>query len=154
MVGYTVQLQRIVRAYRTAGNPWPTTARGIAAWAIGNDLWQPQRSALIGQCTEEISRAMREEYFTDPQGRRVRAKHSARMSGQDGEQGRFWDDIRTAPREHMRIAFQQRRRQIVGNCHQLKTDMDSFNENNTPLDPIQMKRDFTKDLEELEAAPV
>ena len=60
----------------------------------------------------------------------------------------LWDDIRTAPRNHMRISFQQRRQQIVGDCHQLKLDVDSFNENQSPVQPIQLSFDFTLDMEE------
>ena len=150
MASFVGQLQRIVHNYREAGQAWPATSRTIASWAISQGLWKPQRAALISQCAEQISRALREEYITDPQGRRVRTKHSARVKG-DGEQLVLWDDIRTASRRHMRIAFQQRRQQIVGDCHQLKMDMDSFNENRTPLDPIQIRFDFTKDLEEFEA---
>ena len=90
---------------------------------------------------------MREEYITDPQGRTVRAKHVACY-----EQVPLWGDIRTAPREHMEMAFQQRRQQIVGDCRQLKVDVDSYNQNyNNGELPIQMIFDFTLDLEELEA---
>jgi hypothetical protein len=89
---------------------------------------------------------MREEYIVDVQGRRVRAKHAARV-----EQAVFWADIRTAPREHMEIAFRQRRQQILGDCHQLKDDVDSYNENQGTGAPIQMVFDFTNDLLELEA---
>ena len=28
----------------------------------------------------------------------------------------LWADVRTAPKRHMEIAFQQRRQQIVGDC--------------------------------------
>jgi hypothetical protein len=51
----------------------------------------------------------------------------------------------------MAIDFQQRRQQIVRDCRQLKTDVDSYNENKTPRAPIQMVFDFTEDLRELEA---
>ena len=54
----------------------------------------------------------------------------------------------------MRIAFQSRRRQIVGDCHQLKIDVDSFNDNRSSLEPIQMNFNFIRDLEELEAVPI
>ena len=148
MASYVEQLQRIVRNYREDGQRWPASSRAVAAWAISQNLWQPQRGALINQCAEQISRALREEYITDPQGRRVRTKHSARVE-EDGEQLVLWDDIRTASRSHMRIAFQQRRHQIVGDCHQLKMDADSFNENQYPAHPIQISFDFTRDLEEL-----
>lgn len=67
---------------------------------------------------------MREEYITDRRGRRVRAKHPVRTR-RGGEQITLWDDIRTAARPHMEMAFQQRRNQIVGECRQLKTDVDS-----------------------------
>ena len=54
----------------------------------------------------------------------------------------------------LELAFKQRRRQIVGDCRQLKTDVDSFNQNRDPDDPIQMSFDFTNDLLELEAAGI
>ena len=148
MASFAEQLQSIVRKYRDAGQSWPASTREIAAWAISQNLWRPQRGALISQCAAQLSRALREEYITDTQGRRVRTKHSARVE-KDGEQLVLWDDIRTASRSHMRIAFQQRRQQIVGDCHQLKMDADSFNENQSPSHPIQIRFDFTMDLEEL-----
>ena len=141
------QLQRIVRKYREEGHLWPASSKQLAEWAIRQRLWQPQPGILVRQCAEQIARALREEYFTDPQGRRVRAKHSARFE-KGGEQLILWDDIRTAPRNHMRISFQQRRQQIVGDCHQLKLDVDSFNENQSPVQPIQLSLDFTLDMEE------
>ena len=150
-MSYTQQMQRLAEDYIQAGEPWPATARAIAAWAIRNNLWQPQPSAVISQCADHLARALREEYRTDPQGRRVRAKHLAPIY-QNGKQMVFWDDIQTASRDHMRAAFQTRRRQIVGDCHQLKTDLDSYNENFNTSQPIQMVFDFTQDLQEWDAA--
>lgn len=94
---------------------------------------------------------MREEHYIDAQGRRVRLNHAARMLLGESQQT-FWDDIRNASRTHMQVSFQQRRNQIVGDCIQLKTDMDSYNDNTNTGMPIQMVFDFTKDLEEAEAA--
>ena len=93
---------------------------------------------------------MREEYITDPQGRRIRAKHAAKRE-RDGRQGVFWEDMRTASHEHMEVAFQQRRQQIVGDCRQLKADLDSYNENYNLGESLQMVFDFTNDLAEIEA---
>jgi hypothetical protein len=146
MSTYNEQLQRIVTEYIEAGEEWPATARQIAAWAVREKLWTPHPSSLANQCAEDIAQAMREEYMVDPQGRKVRAKHAARV-----EQGVLWADIRTASPDHMEIAFKQRRRQILGDCRQLKDDVDSFNENRISAEPIQMSFDFTKDLLELEA---
>ncbi len=76
---YTEQLQRIANQYLREHGGEATTKRDIAAWAVSSGLWQPQRSDLISQCAEQLARAMREEYITDPQGRSVRAKHVARI---------------------------------------------------------------------------
>lgn len=93
---------------------------------------------------------MREEYFVDPRGRTVRAKHAARVV-QNGEQLVLWEDLLTASPKHIEIAFQQRRQQVVGDCWQLKNDVDSYNDNTNPGPPIQMVFDFTPDLAEWEA---
>ncbi|MGR3177230.1 MAG: hypothetical protein ACUZ8E_04135 [Candidatus Anammoxibacter sp.] len=150
MATYAKQLQRIVTAYMKTDQPWPASTREMAAWAVRKNLWRPQPADVVDQCANQLSRAMREEHITDPQGRIVRAKHVARYE-RNGVQTSLWGDIRTANRQHMQIAFQQRRQQVVGDCRQLKTDLDSYNENRNQEKPIQMSFDFTFDLEELEA---
>jgi len=146
---YTERLQQIANDYMEQF-PGPATRRQIAAWALETKRWQPQHGTLIAQLAEELSRAMREEYIMDPQGRSVRAKHAARMA-RDGQQMTLWGDIRNAGREFMEVALQQRRRQIVGDCRQLKLDADSYNENKNPGPPIQLIFDFRADLAELDA---
>jgi hypothetical protein len=146
-MSYTEQLQRVINEYIAAQRPWPATTREIAAWAIQRGLWKPQPAAMVRQCADELANAMREEYLVDPQGRTVRAKHVVRE-----HQIALWADIRTASPEHMQMAFQQRRQQIVGDCRQLKVDVDSYNENYNHGEPIQMVFDFTNDIEELELA--
>jgi hypothetical protein len=97
-----------------------------------------------------MGRALREEYHKDPQGRRVRSNHVVRG---EGETGYLWADIHTAPREHMVIAFDQRRDQIIADCAQLKADIDSYNQNqNIGGDPVQLRLDFTRDVHEYELA--
>lgn len=152
MATLTKQLQKIVRQYLEEGQSWPTTTQDIARWAIRKGLWAPKQAAIIDQCANQLARAMREEHITDPQGRIVRAKHVAKIN-RNGAQLAFWDDIRTATRQHMEIAFQQRRQQVVGDCKQLKTDVDSYNENRNPGRPIQLNLDFTHDVEEAEIQP-
>lgn len=115
---YNAQLQRIVQRYRDAGGEWPVenTTRTIAEWAYSHGEWQPKQSP-VDQLAADLAKAMREEYITDPQGRTVRAKHAVRS-----KQGVLWDDIRTASTDHMHMALQQRRQQIVSDCKQLKND--------------------------------
>jgi len=52
----------------------------------------------------------------------------------------------------MQISFQQRRQQIVGDCRQLNTDVESYNEMRSSEEPIQIVFDFARDLLELAAA--
>lgn len=146
MATYAERMQQIWAKYVAAGGQMPATTHEVADWAIRNDLWKPPPSAVVDLCAEDLSRALREEVYTDPQGRRVRTKHVARIR-QGDRQFRFeWDDIRTAPRSHMEIALKQRRRQIVGDCQQLKNDCDSYNENHADTKPILLSFDFTRDL--------
>ena len=149
---YSEQLRDIAELYRNSQQPWPATARQIATWAINNGYYRTHQSKLIAKAAEEFASAMREDYYTDPQGRRVRALHVARVVSKspDGShtQKMLWDDIRNAPRGFMERAFQLRRRQIVGDCKQLKTDVDSFNDNHPDDGPIQLFLDFTDDVAE------
>jgi hypothetical protein len=150
---YTTACSEIVTAYRDAGQPWPAESKAIAIWAINTGLWKPHRGRMIAQCANDLTRAMREEYYTDPQGRHVRVKHAARYrpkeKGAKGSpQKTLWDDIRTADYEHMTRAFALRRCQIVGECKQLKTDVDSYNDNNTDGKMIQTSLDFRDDVAE------
>jgi len=149
---YNEQLREIAELYRNSGQPWPATAREIALWAINNGHYRAHHAKIIAKAAEEFASAMREDYYTDPQGRRVRALHVARFGSrsQDGSrvQKMLWDDIRTAPRDFMERAFQLRRRQIVGDCKQLKTDVDSFNDNHRDEKPIQLLLDFADDVAE------
>lgn len=149
MSTYTKQMQHIADRYMKEYGVEYINPRDVADWAIRRGLWQPERSALIRQFTEILSRALREEYITDPQGRRVRSKHVI-VEEKNGEQTSLWGDIRTATRKHMALSFQQRRRQIVGDCRQLKIDIDSYNENYNKAEPIQMSFNFSNDLEEAE----
>lgn len=108
-------------------------------------------SAVIDRCANDIGEAMAEIYFTDQKGRRVRMLHPATVKRQ-GTLFTEWDDIRTASRSHMHLSSQQKRRSIVGECRQLKTDIDSFNDAHPNETPIQISFDFTMDIAEIEAA--
>ncbi|MEN6335651.1 MAG: hypothetical protein ABFE01_15475 [Phycisphaerales bacterium] len=146
--------QEIVDKYRASGEKWPATARMIGAWALRHKLVEPEPKTVLDQVSSAISAAMREEYFTDEEGRRVRKLHAVRevTELQEGkyEQRVFWVDIRDAAPKDMQAAFQQRRMQILGDCRQLKTDVDSYNIHNGHHVNIQMCFNFMDDLAELE----
>jgi len=150
-MSFNEKMQNLVAQYKKEGNKWPATSKEMAVWMIDNNHWEPTREAVVARCAEDISNALRDEYYTDPQGRRVRTKHAARL-GTGARQMVMWDDMRTGTRRHMEIALSQRRDQIVGDCCQLKNDADSYNDNHNPGPPIQPLLDFTLDVAEREAA--
>ncbi len=147
---YSEFMQQIADDFFAATGNWRATSSDIAAWAIKQGLWQPPESLALKVCARDIAHALREEYITDDKGRSVRAKHAARMI-EGSEQGTFWADIRTAPHEHIELAFQQRRKQIVGDCRQLKLDQDYYNAKHPERPHIQLCFNFEEDLEEIEA---
>jgi len=150
-MNYTKQMQQIVSDYRTAWQPWPATAKEIAAWAIANRRWAMPTTAVINRCSQDVAEAMGELYFTDSSGRRVRALHPATVSRQ-GVLCTEWDDLRTASRSHMALSYQQHRRRIVGECRELNTARMSWNDLHAKEQPIQISFDFTMDLAELGAS--
>jgi hypothetical protein len=156
----TEMLQSLVEEYRDSGEEWPATTKQIAMWAIRSRRWQPPTKNLVTQCASEIAAAMRQEFYADPQGRRVRAKHPYVVMGElsDGtyEQLYLWIDVHddTARPREIEMAFQYGRKLIVGDCRQLKTDVDSYNDNNKHGHYVEVDFDFTPDLEEAAQATV
>ena len=153
-------LQKIVKHYREAGNEWPATARQIGGWAIHQGYWKAPIKNQVDQCAHEIAGAMREEYFTDPQGRRVRKKHPysqlIELPGGKYQQQFPWIDMQDKSLEHEKVemAFQYGRKLIVGDCKQLKTSVDSYNDNNEHGKYVELSLNFTEDLLESEQPTV
>ena len=146
-MNYSQQMQQLMHRYRTEVSDEPADPREVAAWAIRKKLWEPQPTDLVSRCARDLTRALREEYLTDEKGRRYRVNHAVTMS-KDGEQLSMWANIDTAPRAHMVKAFAQRRMQIVGDCFQLRQDVDHNNDVSAETEPIQLVLDFTEDVEE------
>jgi hypothetical protein len=153
---FAASMLRIVDKYLASGGQEPICPREVARWAIENGEWDRHRSTAVSLCAKDISRAFREQYYTDEKGRTVRARHSIREMRDDGmgqmEQRTFWHSHKAMPREFAERSFQQRRMQIVGDCKQLKTDVDSYNDQNEGQKPIQLIIDFTYDVAESEMA--
>jgi hypothetical protein len=148
MANLNDQILKIVDDYRAAGMPWPATKLEIGAWAVANDRYQITRGVAINQVAERIVRAMGLEHVRDKKGRSVRKFYAARIR-EDGQLTMKWDDW-NAPRPFMEVSSANRRNQILGECRQLKNDMDSYSERRCPENPIQTDFNFNVDLEELE----
>ena len=126
----------------------------IAEWAFGHGLHKPNPKTIIDAIAADIAQVFREEYRIDRYGRRYRAKH-ATTERRDNKTLSLWGDMDdpNAPYEHFVRSFAQRRNQIVGDCLQLKTDVDVYNDKRRPTEPVQMPLDFTLDVEELQQRP-
>lgn len=146
---YTKQCQQIVEDYRAAGGPWPAKKVEIAEWALAHNRWQPSRDDIRRMCADALVDAMREDVFTDEAGREVRSMLAAKTT-RDGEQGTFWDDLRTAPVAFVRIGVAQRRNGIVADCYHLNKQVRYFNEHHDQNEQIDLSLEFTKDVLELD----
>ncbi len=72
-------LQGLFHRYREEVGVGPTSLRIVASWLIANGYWKLHPSAEVRQCADQLAKALRDEFFTDAQGRRVRAKHAVRI---------------------------------------------------------------------------
>lgn len=123
----------------------------LAAWAYNKGLHKPNLSTVIDLIAADIAQVFREEYRTDKFGRSYRAKHAVKTKVGNRSQSLWGDmDDENAPREHFIKSFADRRRQIVGDCVQLKTDVDVYNDKKPEMPQIQIPLDFTNDVVELQ----
>jgi hypothetical protein len=130
----------------------PIDPRKIADWAVENKMWVPENVPPKEVLRRKISRAMRNEYITDPQDREVRACFATveEVMTPDGPKrmAKYYPMFQAPPpvaRQH----FQLERRIAVENAAQLSLDLESYNDNNefgTQLDPIDWN--IGRDLEE------
>ncbi|MCH9032782.1 MAG: hypothetical protein IIB00_11075 [candidate division Zixibacteria bacterium] len=118
-------------------------------WAYQNRKWGPTQESLRKQFKQELGPALREEYYKDPQGRQVRTK-LAIVRTRDGKQTSLWGDSRIMSRKKFTMNVHYRRKHIVGECFQLKTDVDSYNDNTNNGKLIPLELNFGQDVAERE----
>lgn len=152
MTAYANQMKAYIGQYQAeAGSNGMLDPHAVAEWAYSRGLHKPSVRTVVDAIASDIAQYFREEYRTDANGQRYRAKHAVR-SRQGDKTLSLWadmDDVR-APRDHFVRSFAQRRQQIVGDCFQLKTDADVYNAKDPSQDYIQVPLDFTYDVEELQ----
>ena len=147
MANYNEQMQSIWHKYEAENGAVPATAREAVAWGVSKGMIDLPEVDPLDKLASDMSKALREEYAIDKDGRKFRVNHAVRVS-KGGVQYTFWAMMKDAPREHMQKAFIQRREQIVGDCVQLNTDVEAYNGFNEGQKPIQMLFDFRDDIEE------
>lgn len=150
--GYKRQLQPIIAEFlESKRDDKSFTKEDVALWALRKSKVVREEGyaekLVVQKLAEEIADVMREIYVQDDQGRTVRDMYAARIGGKTR-----WNTRRNSSRGFMEASFMQRRDGVVGDLRHLKTELDSFNENRSPENPIQMSFDFRADLAELEEA--
>lgn len=152
MSAYANQIKAYIERYRAeVGGDSLLDPHEVAAWAYHRGLHKPSVRTIVDVIAADISQAFREDYRTDKNGQRYRAMHAVR-SKKGNRTMSLWADMddERAPRSHFVKSFAQRRQQVVGDCYQLKTDVDVYNNKHSDQAPIQMHLDFTLDVEELQ----
>ena len=147
MASFYEQLQRVWHAYEDEHGYLPATAREACMWGVSRGMIAAPEYDPYDRLAEDMSRALRGEYATDRMGRRYRKNHAVRVT-KGGVQCTMWAILGHSAREHMHKAFIQRREQIVGDCFQLATDVDVYNDLHKDREPIQIPLDFRDDVEE------
>ncbi|QDT94286.1 hypothetical protein [Gimesia algae] len=144
--------QQIVQEWRDLGNEWPTQLWKIARWALQSGRAEYSNNAQEKMLARRIGASLREEYYRDLQGRRVRKKHCYPVITESPtglkKQQFFWCDLETADPDEVRASVQYRRGQIVSDAVQLKTDVDSYNDNNKAGVEIELGLDLSIDVDE------
>lgn len=152
MSGYTNAVKDYVERYKSeVGSDGLIDPHAVAEWAYRNGLHKPNVRTVIDAIATDIAQVFREEYRTDRFGRRYRAKHATTQKAGNKTLA-LWADLDdpNAPHSHFTKSFAQRRAQIVGDCVQLKTDVDVYNGKRSHEVPIQVPLDFTLDVMELQ----
>lgn len=151
MTTYNEQLQRVWHEYVREHTGIPAAPIDVVKWGLERGLLGVRPIDPVAMLAKDMSRALREEYGTDDEGRRYRKNHSITVTHR-GVQLHLWGEMRHVARPFMAKAFQQRRRGVVDDCVQLKNDMDAYNAMHPGQRPIQLPLDFTDDVAEAQAA--
>lgn len=141
------QLQNAFHRFESEHGHLPRSAREATEWAVKQGILSLPKIDPYDVLAHEMAKALREEYGVDIKGRKYRMNHAIRVT-KNGIQHTLWAMMGVAPHEHMEKAFAQRREQVIGDCLQLKTDVDVYNDMNKANPPIQIVLDFTEDVME------
>lgn len=122
----------------------------VAAWAYLNKKWEPPPRNVIKQLARDLARASAQDYITDDNGEPVRWRHGVK---DEKTQKTFWYTMDKATPEQIRMSAQSRRNGALNDILQIDRDLNHFNKNYNPGDPIQMSFNFDPDVEERHLPP-
>jgi hypothetical protein len=150
MSTYNEQLQKIWHQYEREKGQQPSSTRDAVEWGIRRGMLKAPSMDPVAKLSEDMATALRSEFRFDKYGRKYRVNHAVTITS-GGVQLRLWSDMAHAQRPYMHKAFSQRRKQVVDDCVQLKTDVDVYNDMNPAQQPIPLVLNFTDDVAEAQS---
>jgi hypothetical protein len=139
----------LVKQFEKEHQRKPFELHEIYRWAKKKGLWEAPADLAEKKFVEEVARDLREVYIDDGEGGRVRYYHAV-IKG-NGAQGTLWANVWDSPKPNLEKGFSQRRQQSLGDCRQLKADINFVNKKRFQDAPITMSFNFDEDLAEEEA---
>jgi len=148
----TKTLQKLIALYRIKTGETELDPVKIAEFAVKNGVKLPPPTDPMKLLVRQVSQAAREEMRIDKEtGRPYRAYHSLPI--QQGEETLFvWVDMDDATRPQMVRSSNRRREHVVGELVQLDLDLEHWAAINPLVEPIELEKDFTLDVEWRKAA--
>jgi hypothetical protein len=146
------KLQAVWHRYEQIRKHVATGTKDAVRWAVHEGLLDLPAIDPYDILASQMATALRDEMATNARGQRYRVNHAVRIT-KSGVQQTMWAEMGYAPHEHMEKAFGQRREQIIGDCVQLKIDVDTYNMLKPDTIPnVQLELNFTDDVAEREIA--
>jgi hypothetical protein len=140
---YARDLEGFIPKYIAATGDQAWTTAKVAAWAIGQRLWEQEKISAIRQLTRELSRVARQVTICDDAGNKISKYHAFRL-GHD--QPMLWAAMEPITREQMNESKTMRRDTLAAGCIQLANDLDYYNAKHNPGEPLLFDANFTNDL--------
>lgn len=120
----------------------------VYRWAKEERKWEPHPRDEAKWFRNQMAEALRDEHRVDSSGRKHRSKLPV-VTKSGGVQTVLWGDIDNFPLPLFQKNVQQRRNQIVGDCVQLRIDIDHYNDAHPLEESVQTDLfDFTDDVDE------
>jgi len=120
----------------------------VLDWMIANEHFGLERRIVRRELLKKLARAENKRKFRNPQGKLVKAYHSAMLPVKIGDkivQKQLWGDRLTMSASFAHASMEQRHKQAEGACRSIHSSSEDINQNNPNLadNPIQLSFDFS-----------
>src|SRR5205809_5841645 len=95
----TQQDQRIIREFMKERNVTDIDPDELTAWAIETGKVDRERNSHFRQTKKRLIKAMRDEHYTDPQGREVRKMVAIRIKGEERQRSLWFELLEAGPKK-------------------------------------------------------